>query len=42
MSQSAQASDNKQPTLHIGIIMDDNGRWAQKRGLARTAGPKEG
>lgn len=42
MSQSAQASDNKQSPLHIGIIMDGNGRWAQKRGLARTAGHKEG
>lgn len=42
MSQSAQASDNKKPPLHIGIIMDGNGRWAQKRGLARTAGHKEG
>lgn len=42
MSQSAQASDNKQAPLHIGIIMDGNGRWAQKRGLARTAGHKEG
>lgn len=42
MSQFAQASDNKQPPLHIGIIMDGNGRWAQKRGLARTAGHKEG
>ena len=24
--------------VHIGIIMDGNGRWAQKRGLPRTAG----
>ena len=23
---------------HIGIIMDGNGRWAQKRGLPRSAG----
>ncbi len=23
---------------HIGLIMDGNGRWAQKRGLPRTAG----
>jgi len=23
---------------HVGIIMDGNGRWAQKRGLPRTAG----
>lgn len=27
---------------HIGIIMDGNGRWAQKRGLPRTAGHREG
>jgi undecaprenyl diphosphate synthase len=28
--------------LHIGIIMDGNGRWAQRRGLPRTAGHLEG
>lgn len=27
---------------HIAIIMDGNGRWAQQRGLIRTAGHKEG
>ncbi len=27
---------------HIGIIMDGNGRWAQKRGLPRTAGHAAG
>ena len=27
---------------HIAIIMDGNGRWAQKRGLPRIAGHKEG
>ncbi|MDR0644599.1 MAG: di-trans,poly-cis-decaprenylcistransferase [Treponema sp.] len=27
---------------HIGIIMDGNGRWARKRGLARTQGHVEG
>lgn len=27
---------------HIGFIMDGNGRWAQKRGLPRTAGHREG
>jgi len=27
---------------HIGIIMDGNGRWAQKRGLMRTQGHLEG
>ena len=28
--------------VHIGIIMDGNGRWARKRGLPRTAGHKVG
>ena len=28
--------------LHIGIIMDGNGRWAKKRGLPRTAGHVKG
>ena len=28
--------------LHIGIIMDGNGRWAKKRGLPRTAGHTAG
>ena len=27
---------------HVGIIMDGNGRWAQRRGLPRTAGHVEG
>jgi undecaprenyl diphosphate synthase len=27
---------------HIGIIMDGNGRWAKRRGLARTQGHLEG
>jgi len=28
--------------LHVGIIMDGNGRWAQSRGLVRTQGHLEG
>lgn len=28
--------------VHIAIIMDGNGRWAQLRGLPRVAGHKEG
>lgn len=28
--------------VHVGIIMDGNGRWAQKRGLPRTVGHKKG
>lgn len=27
---------------HVGIIMDGNGRWAESKGLNRTAGHKEG
>lgn len=27
---------------HVAIIMDGNGRWAQKRGLPRAAGHREG
>lgn len=30
------------PPTHIAIIMDGNGRWAQARGLPRTAGHKRG
>ncbi|HBC47203.1 MAG TPA: isoprenyl transferase [candidate division Zixibacteria bacterium] len=28
--------------IHVAIIMDGNGRWAQKRGLPRTAGHRAG
>ena len=31
-----------QSTLHVGIIMDGNGRWALARGLPRTAGHRAG
>ena len=24
--------------LHVGLIMDGNGRWARARGLSRTVG----
>lgn len=30
------------PTLHVGIIMDGNGRWAEARGLNRIAGHTRG
>lgn len=30
------------PPQHIAIIMDGNGRWAQAKGLTRTAGHKHG
>ena len=28
--------------IHLGIIMDGNGRWAEKRGLRRSLGHEEG
>jgi undecaprenyl diphosphate synthase len=34
-------SDGRLPR-HVAIIMDGNGRWAERRGLARLAGHKEG
>ncbi|TXN21567.1 di-trans,poly-cis-decaprenylcistransferase [Methylobacterium sp. WL19] len=30
------------PGLHVGIIMDGNGRWASARGLPRALGHREG
>ena len=35
--KQAQAKPRKVP-VHLGIIMDGNGRWAKKRGLPRQAG----
>lgn len=34
-------TENVKPT-HVAIIMDGNGRWADQRGLPRTAGHKQG
>ncbi|NLG60774.1 MAG: isoprenyl transferase, partial [Candidatus Cloacimonetes bacterium] len=28
--------------MHVAIIMDGNGRWAQERGLPRTTGHRAG
>lgn len=36
-----ELSEDKLP-VHIAFTMDGNGRWAQKRGLPRTAGHREG
>ncbi len=35
-------SRNQTLPCHIGIIMDGNGRWAEQRGLPRSAGHKKG
>ena len=37
-----QSALNRQPALHVAIIMDGNGRWATRRGLPRTAGHRAG
>lgn len=39
---SSVASMGQKEGLHLGIIMDGNGRWAQRRGLPRTAGHLRG
>ncbi len=39
--KEAVISSRKMP-VHVAIIMDGNGRWAQKRGLPRTAGHRAG
>ena len=42
MSSVFEAIDKSRVPAHVGIIMDGNGRWAQQRGLQRSAGHKEG
>ncbi len=34
--------DSSRLPVHIGVIMDGNGRWAKKRGLPRSAGHQAG
>lgn len=35
-------AENEILPVHVGIIMDGNGRWAKKHGLPRTAGHVQG
>ncbi|MCL2472763.1 MAG: polyprenyl diphosphate synthase [Treponema sp.] len=42
MSRQNDNNLNGNELRHIGIIMDGNGRWAQRRGLFRTQGHLEG
>src|SRR3954468_214659 len=37
-----RASSSAGTGLHVGIIMDGNGRWAERQGLSRAAGHREG
>ncbi len=38
----SQHTDERRVPNHVAIIMDGNGRWAQSRGLPRSAGHKQG
>jgi len=40
--QSNLQRKNTPDTLHVGIIMDGNGRWGERRGLTRTEGHHAG
>ncbi len=37
-----QSTLDRSTKLHVGIIMDGNGRWAARRGLLRTSGHRAG
>jgi undecaprenyl diphosphate synthase len=41
-SPAGASSGNPASPLHVAIVMDGNGRWAQKRGLPRTLGHRAG
>lgn len=42
MEPIAPSSEFASPPVHVAIIMDGNGRWAQRRKLPRTAGHRQG
>ncbi|AWN49255.1 di-trans,poly-cis-decaprenylcistransferase [Methylobacterium terrae] len=37
-----QRTSNQEAKLHVGLIMDGNGRWAESRGLPRGVGHEAG
>jgi undecaprenyl diphosphate synthase len=41
-SSTEEIPENGQIPAHVAIIMDGNGRWANKRGLPRIAGHRQG
>ena len=41
LQQESAAAPTPGP-LHVGVIMDGNGRWAQRRGLPRAVGHRRG
>ena len=42
MERRGQAGLDGRAPRHVAVIMDGNGRWAEKRGLPRSAGHREG
>jgi undecaprenyl diphosphate synthase len=42
LATSDACEDATHAGLHVAIIMDGNGRWAERRGLPRSAGHREG
>ena len=42
MAKSEPIPELSQVPVHVGVIMDGNGRWAKKRGLPRKLGHREG
>src|SRR6185312_3344903 len=42
LSRSFAMQSNLAAKLHVGIIMDGNGRWATRRGLSRLRGHEAG
>ena len=42
MALARSFADRQDTSLHVGIILDGNGRWARARGLPRTAGHRRG
>ena len=42
MALARSFADPQDASLHVGIILDGNGRWARARGLPRTAGHRRG
>jgi undecaprenyl diphosphate synthase len=41
-NEMSHSLDPKRLPRHVAVIMDGNGRWAQRRGLPRAAGHREG
>jgi len=41
-SQTSPATADKKTPAHVAVIMDGNGRWAQRKGLPRVEGHRRG